>query len=103
MRGDLIEVYKLLTGRYDSDVAEGLLAMNPRVSRGHQFKLMKERAVLNVRKYYFTNRVVDMWNNLPRWVVEANNTKGFERNLDKFMGNHPIRFDHRARIEWHRE
>ena len=103
VRGDLIEVFKLLNGRYDSEVAEGLLTMNPRVSRGHQFKLTKERAMLNIRKYYFTNRVVDLWNNLPKWVVEANDTKCFERNLDQFMSNHPIRFDHRARLDWHHE
>ena len=36
VRGDLIEVFKLVTGKYDNDVAEGLLDINPRVSRPSQ-------------------------------------------------------------------
>ena len=101
VRGDLIEVFKLVTGKYDNDVAEGLLEINPRVSRGNKLKLIKKRATLNVRKYFFTNRVVNIWNKLPNWVVEAESTKGFEKNIDKYMANHPIRFDHRAHVEWH--
>jgi len=34
-----------------------------------------------MRKFYFTNRVVDRWNSLPNWVVTANNTKTFKTRL----------------------
>ena len=38
--------------------------------------------VLNmIHKFYFTNRVVDAWNNLPNWVVSANNINAFKKDL----------------------
>jgi len=36
-----------------------------------------------MRKFYFTNRVIDQWNSLPNWVVTANNTK-IKKRLDKY-------------------
>jgi len=33
------------------------------------FKLDKGRAKYDLRKYYFTNRVVNAWNSLPDQVV----------------------------------
>jgi hypothetical protein len=49
---------------------------------------------LDIRKYYFTNRVVDDWNNLPETVINAKNVKIFENRLDKQWQNHPMMYDH---------
>jgi hypothetical protein len=46
------------------------------------------------RKYYFTNRVVEDWNNLPETVITAKNVKIFENRLDKLWQNHPMMYDH---------
>ena len=40
-------------------------------TRGHHFRLQKTRARYDLRKYYFTNRVVNMWNSLSSYVVSA--------------------------------
>jgi len=37
-----------------------------------------------MRKFYFTNRVVDHWNSLPNWIVTASNTKTFNTRLDQY-------------------
>ena len=37
--------------------------------RGNMFKLNKGRAKYDLRKFYFTNRVVNAWNSLPDHVV----------------------------------
>jgi len=86
MRGDLIEVYKMLRGidRVDSQ------RLFPRVemaaTRGHRFKVLGGRYRGNVRGKFFTQRVVGEWNRLPSVVVEANSIGSFKRLLDEYMG-----------------
>ena len=40
-------------------------------TRGHKRKLAKEKFRTDIRKYFFTQRVVNVWNSLPGHVVEA--------------------------------
>ncbi len=100
LRGDMIEVYKIVTGVYDERVASDLFApVSNSSTRGHLFKLPKRRSRLNIRKNYFTNRVVDSWNGLPDSVVTAGNVKIFENRLDRHWREHPMLYnpeeDHR--------
>jgi len=69
VRGDMIEMYKILTGKYDVDVTPKVLRMYDSTTRGNVFKLNKGRAKYDLRKFYFTNRVVNAWNSLPDHVV----------------------------------
>ena len=39
--------------------------------RGHTYKIVKNSCRLDVRKNFFSNRVVDAWNELPQYVVYA--------------------------------
>ena len=84
LRGDLIETYKILTGKESIDsgnfftLNEGLHNL-----RGHQYKLYKDRSHLNIRKFFFSQRVVDSWNKLPVHVVEAETVNCFKCRLDK--------------------
>ena len=41
-------------------------------TKGSDFRLQKFRSKYDMRKFYFTNRVVDVWNSLPNWAVSAN-------------------------------
>jgi len=40
-------------------------------TRGHKYKLVKPQCSLDVRKYFFANRVVDSWNSLPSYIVST--------------------------------
>ena len=39
---------------------------------GHDFKLYKPQVNLDVRKYFFSNRVIDIWNSLPVSLLHCN-------------------------------
>jgi len=49
--------------------------------RGNELRLQRFRFKYDMRKFYFTNRVVDHWNSLPNWVASANNIITFKKDL----------------------
>ena len=85
IRGDLIEVFKLIKGidKVDYNIFFKI-DINPRV-RGHRFKLIKQRFNTNLRKFFFSNRVIDTWNKLPAEVVDSDSVNSFKIRLDKVL------------------
>ena len=91
-RADMIQVYKIL---HDIDKAdrEKLFQMAAYTStRGHPLKLFKKRCRLNLRKNYFSQRVIDQWNRLPTNLVTAPSLNAFKSRLNKFWKDHPFKF-----------
>ena len=83
----MIEVYKLLHGKYDSDVSNIIKLHKSSDTRegttGHSLKLFIERAYTNVRKETFSLRVTRLWNDLPEVVVTAPSVNSFKNHLDR--------------------
>ena len=85
IRGDMIETFKITHNIYDTRVSSNLLKLNKSSTRSHGFKL--EKARVNTRQYqnFFSNRVVNLWNNLPSDIVNADNINAFKNKLDSHL------------------
>lgn len=82
-RGDMIEVYKLLTNkeRIDSGQFFQRASMDHGL-RGHSLKLYTKRARLESRRNFFSIRVIREWNALPQTVIDATTVNSFKNRLD---------------------
>ena len=56
-------------------------------TRGNGHKMDHKKFCTNMRKNFFTVRVMEYWNRLPREVVESPSLEIFKACLDAYLGN----------------
>ncbi|KFZ63195.1 hypothetical protein N321_13438, partial [Antrostomus carolinensis] len=87
LRGDLIVAFQYLKGAYKK-AGEGLFIRTTNdKTRGNGFKLKEGRFRLDIRKKFFTVRVVRHWNRLPKEAVDAPSLEVFKGRLDEALSN----------------
>ena len=90
-RMDMIMVYKIIHG-LDGSPFDMFFMYHDEPTRSNGYKLFKKFCRLNVRKYRFSQRVVNDWNTLPIEVVQAPDVESFKTKLDLFWNQ--FRFDY---------
>ena len=80
----MIEAFKLVKGIAKLEYSLFFKLCGDSKVRGHTYKIVKNSFRLDVRNNFFSNRVVDAWNELPQYVVDAESVNSFKARLDKF-------------------
>ena len=87
VRGDLIEVFRIIKGfeEVDSNIFFNIASFIN--LRGHSLKLYKHNLRLDTRKYFFSQRVIDIWNKLDIDVIACRTVSTFKKYLDNYIFN----------------
>ena len=90
LRGDLIQVFNII----NTENAKYYFRMTNQVyTRGHNFKIYKPQAKLDIKKYSFSHRIIEHWNKLTHDIVNSKNVNEIKNKLDKFLGNKVYEYD----------
>ena len=92
-RGDLIEVFKILTGKSNVDPETWFTLNNPaddtvrtRSADGFLNLVQPPIPKTDLRRYFFSHRVVSQWNQLPNNIKMAQSINEFKNQLDGYHG-----------------
>ena len=79
----MIETFKIIKGLSAIPAHEIFELSTVKSTRGHTLKLAKHRCSTDLRKYFFSERVVDGWNGLDQGCVDAQTVNQFKQHLDR--------------------
>ena len=84
LRGDQI-VFKILNGYENIDSNIVFEIKESKITRGHNYTLVKKQSRLDVREYSFSQRTINVWNNLSTDCVQAISVNMFKNKIDKYL------------------
>ena len=95
LRGDMIDAFKHLPhiDGYDTSVVSDSFSLNSRVSRQHDYQLIRRHDESPLQSHHYYSRIREIWNNLPDTVVNSTNINQFKNSLDSHWADLDIRFD----------
>ena len=64
IKGDQIEVFKILNGYENIDSNIFFEIKESKITRGHNYTLVKKQSRLDVRQYSFSQRTINVWDTL---------------------------------------
>ena len=84
---DLIAAFQYLKGAYKQEGEWLFVRIDGDRTRVNGLKLGQGRFRFDIRKNFFTQRVVTHWNRLPKEVVDAPSLDAFKATLDVTLGS----------------
>jgi len=85
IRRDMIQVFNIICGlHHDDSVVKFEMHVNICNTRRNMYKIQQSHSHYDLRKHFFTNRIINIWNSLPNNIVTATSTNIFKNRLDKF-------------------
>ena len=85
LQGDLIVAFQYLRGAYKQEGEQLFMRVDSDRTRENGSKLRQGRFRLDIRRKFFTQRVVTHWNRLPTEVVDAPSLEAFYETEMRFM------------------
>ena len=80
----IIEVFKIMHGYEGLNKDMFFRIKNDSITRGHSLALVKSHSRLDIRKYTFSQRVVNDWNKLPEECINATSVNMFKNKIDQY-------------------
>ena len=78
-------MFNILNGVENIDYNIFYLFKEGKITRGHNYTLVKKQSRLDVRKYSLTQRTINVWNKLSTDCVLASSVNMFKNKLDKYL------------------
>ena len=85
IKGGQIEVFKILNGYENIDSNIFFEIKESKITRGHNYTLLKKQSRLDVIKYFFPQRTINVWNNLSTDCVQASSVNMFKNKIYKYL------------------
>ena len=92
LRADLVLVWKIIHGHCGINPETLFTFLSDTATRGHPYKLYVQRANLEIRRRFFSLRVVTAWNSLTAETVCAESLDTFKRLLHRDLGEQLFEF-----------
>ena len=77
-------MFKILNGYENIDSNIFFEIKESKITRGHNYTLVKKQSRLDVRKYSFSQRTINVWNKLSTDSVHASSVM-FKNKIDKYL------------------
>ena len=77
---DLVLCYKIIHAHCNTTLE---FARSCTVTRGNMYKMSKQNCTIDTTKYFFSNRVIDVWNSFPDFTVASLSLSDFKKRVHK--------------------
>ena len=85
LMGDQIEVFTILNGYENIDSNNFFEIKESKITRGHNYTLVKNKVDWTLESISFSQRTINVWNNLSTDCVHASSVNMFKNEIDKYL------------------